>query len=136
MKASKIMSRDVKVINKEKSVQEAAKMMKDEEIGSIPVEENEKLVGMVTDRDLTLKVLGEGGTKDMKVGDCLNGGIKYCYEDESVEEIASQMGKLKVRRMPVMDRNDKLVGIVSLGDLATEQSSQQEAIKAFSKIAM
>lgn len=136
MKISQCMSKDVKWINTNKTAQDAAKLMRENNIGSIPVEENEKFVGIVTDRDLALHILAEGKSLDSNVKDCMTKGIKYCFEDESVKEVASQMGELKIRRMPVMNRDKKLVGIVSLADIATEPSCQQEAIKAFSQMAL
>lgn len=136
MKINEIMSKDVKFINKEKTVEEAAKMMKSDDFGSIPVEENDKLIGMITDRDLTLSILANGRDKGTKVGECLTDKIKYCYEDENAQDVANQMSDLKIRRMPVMSRDKELVGIVSLGALATDKDSQQAALKAFSHIAM
>ena len=134
MQIKDIMSTDVKVINLDQSVAEAAKIMNENGVGSIPVEENEKLIGLITDRDLTLKVLAEDLPAETKIRDIVDRDIKYCYEDESVGDVASQMGNLQIRRMPIMDRENKLVGIVSLGDLVNQEECKQEAIKAFSEI--
>lgn len=136
MKISEIMTKDVEFINRDKSVKDAARLMKSNNCGSIPVEESDKLIGMITDRDLTLKILAEGVSPDTKIGECVDHDIKYCFEDEDAQAVASQMSELKIRRMPVMNRDKKLVGIVSLGDLATDSACQKEALRAFSSIAM
>lgn len=134
MNVSEIMSKDVMFINKKKSVREAAKMMKDRGVGALPVEENNKLIGMVTDRDLVLKVLADAKDTEASVESCLDQGIKYCFDDQDLGEVAFQMSELKIRRMPVMNRDKKLVGIVSLGDIAVHAEPQaSQALEQISK---
>ncbi|MBD64386.1 MAG: inosine-5-monophosphate dehydrogenase [Halobacteriovoraceae bacterium] len=135
MQINEIMSKNVEYLNKSKSVKEAAQLMQKSDCGSIPVEENDKLIGMITDRDLALRILAEGKSADTPISECINGSIKYCFDDQSVEEVASQMSELKIRRMPVMNRDKKLVGIVSLGDLATSQSARDKTAEVYKNIA-
>lgn len=134
MNISEVMTKEVNVIDRNKSVQEAASIMRDNDIGSLPVAENDKLIGVLTDRDLTKKILAEGKSPDTKVGDCVDKKIRYCFDDQSVDEVSDQMSDLKIRRMPVMNRDKKLVGIVSLGDLAKNRSTRDEASEAHSSI--
>ncbi len=134
MKVSEVMTKDVCVLDKNKSVQEAAKAMRDKNIGSLPVSEDDKLIGVITDRDLTKKILAEGKSYDTPLEECVERKIRYCYEDEDTNEISNQMSDLKIRRLPVMSRDKKLVGIVSLGDLAEERGSREDASEAHSSI--
>lgn len=118
MRVSEVMTSDVQFINKSKTVQEAAKLMEEKHIGAIPVEDQDKLVGMITDRDIALKLADKGPElASCQVEECMNKGIKYCYEDEDAEEVTKQMSELRVRRMPVMSRDKKLVGIVTMNNL-------------------
>lgn len=122
MKIGDVMSRDVDVININGTIQEAARMMKTGDYGALPVESGGKLKGMITDRDIALWVAGEGkdpGTAP--VSECMNEGIKYCYEDESLEDVGKNMAEVKLRRFPVLSREKRLVGIVSLGDMSLEE---------------
>lgn len=118
MKVSEVMTSDVQFINKSKTLQEAARLMQEKHIGAIPVEDNNKLVGMLTDRDIALIFATKGPqTEGLSVSECMSKGIKYCFEDEDASEVSSQMSKLNVRRMPVMSRDKKLVGIVTFNKL-------------------
>lgn len=119
MLVREVMREKAEVIHFDHSVEEAAKMMKKGDFGSLPIEQNDKMIGMITDRDITIRVVAEGlDPKDTKVIDCMSEGISYCYEDEDVEAIAKKMATLQVRRLPVINRNKRLVGIVSLTDMA------------------
>ena len=124
MKIKEVMRKNVELIPKEKSIMEAARMMRDDGVGSLPVSYNDKLVGMITDRDITISVVAEGRKPDStKVEYCMSKEIKYCYEDEELGDVALQMNKLHVRRLPVMNRDKRLVGIVSRGDLSLNPST-------------
>ena len=119
MMVSDIISRDVEVVSPETTVTHIAMAMKDRNCGSIPVVEHDRLVGMVTDRDIVVRCIAAGVDPDITTArDIMSPGIKYCYSDQPVEEVARNMGDIKVRRLPVVNREKKLVGIVSLGDLA------------------
>src|SRR6266516_794317 len=95
--------------------------------GLLPVTENDKLVGMITDRDIAIRGVAEGKGPDTKVRDAMSPEIKYCFEDEDVAHVAENMAELQVRRLPVMNRDKLLVGIVSLADLAIEGSLPKTA---------
>ncbi len=119
MQVRECMSKDVKVLNESESLQKAAKLMKENDIGSIPVEKDDKLIGMITDRDIVMAIAENSSAIDqLQVGKCMNSGIKYCFEDEELRDVENQMQSLDVRRMPVMNRDKRLVGIVSLKDLS------------------
>jgi CBS-domain-containing membrane protein len=119
MKVSEIMTRDVQIISPEDSLQTAAQMMAVYDFGMVPVGENDRLVGMLTDRDITTRAVARGlSPASCKVGDVMSPEVNYVYDYETVEEAARSMSDLQVRRLPVLDRDKHLVGIVSLGDLA------------------
>jgi len=128
MLVREIMREKAEVIHFDHSVEEAAKMMKKGDFGSLPIEQNDRMIGMITDRDITIRVVAEGlNPKDTKVIDCMSEGISYCYEDEAVEAIAKKMATLHVRRLPVINRNKRLVGIVSLTDMARNAKNDRLA---------
>jgi CBS domain-containing protein len=127
MKISKIMHRDVQIIGPEESLRNAAAMMKRLDAGVLPVSANDKLVGMITDRDIAIRGIAEGKGPDARVRDVMSHEVKYCFEDEEVAHVVENMAELQVRRLPVMNRHKRLVGIVSLGDLATQGSLPKTA---------
>ena len=132
-RVAEVMTRDVRVVNPEDSVQQAARMMGEADAGAVPVGENDRLVGMITDRDLAVRVLAEG--KDparTKVRDVMTPGTAYVFEDEDLGAVAESMRGRQVRRMPVLNRDKRLVGIVSLGDLAREAGAWQGIGRALS----
>jgi CBS domain-containing protein len=106
--------------------------METEDCGSLPVAENERLVGMLTDRDITIRAVARGlSPQDGKVRDVMSREVRYVYDDESVRDVATVMGDLHVRRLPVLDRDKRLVGIVSLGDLAlSKPASAGDALQS------
>ena len=116
---SEVMTHDVRIATPDDSVQSAARIMESEDFGSLPVGENDRLVGMLTDRDIAIRAVAHGLTpQGCKVREVMSSDVKYVYEDESVATAAKVMGDLHVRRLPVLNREKRLVGIVSLGDLA------------------
>ncbi|NCC22678.1 MAG: CBS domain-containing protein [Alphaproteobacteria bacterium] len=119
MKIKDILSRDVELANPDTTIADVARKMKERNCGSIPVSENDRLVGMITDRDIAIRCVAEGlDCASMTAEQIMTPGILYCYDDEDAEEVARNMAETKVRRLPVVNRDKKLVGIVSLGDLA------------------
>jgi CBS domain-containing protein len=129
------MTRDVMVASPEDLVQWAAQLMKDNDFGLMPVSENDRLIGMVTDRDITVRSVARGlSPQQCKVRAVMSTDIKYVYEDESIEDAARNMSVLRVRRLPVLDRKKRLVGIVSLGDLAISKiEPAAEALASISR---
>lgn len=119
MQVSKVMTRDVKIASPDDTLQHAAQMMEDIDCGVLPVGEDDRLVGMLTDRDITVRAVAQGKAPDQcHVREVMSHDIKYIYEDESLEDAARNMSELQIRRLPVLNRDKRLVGIVSLGDLA------------------
>ena len=137
MQIKDLMTKAVDVISVDQTIREAAKMMKEQDCGSIPVEENDKLIGMVTDRDIALWIASSDSTTDpatAKISECMNPGVKYCFEDANVEDVIENMADLKIRRMPIMDSDKKLVGIVSIGDIASQMNTNSKLEKALQQI--
>ena len=124
-----VMTRDVQSISPEDSVRKAAQIMDEFNIGSIPVCDGAKPVGMITDRDITVRSTAAGQAPETtRVGDVMSTDVRTCYATQSVDEVLSQMGDVQIRRVPVVDQQShSLVGIVSLGDMATKQSAGVEA---------
>lgn len=134
MNISEVMSRNVRITSPEDTLQHAAQMMKDIDAGVLPVGENDRLVGMLTDRDITVRAVALGKVPDTCVREVMSPDIKYVYDDESLEDAARNMGELQVRRLPVLNRDKKLVGIVSLGDVALrKKDTAGEALKEVSE---
>ena len=127
MKISNTMHRDVTIIGPDQTLRDAAMAMKKLDAGVLPVGEHDKLVGMITDRDIVVRGIAAGKGPDGKVRDVMSHEVKYCFEDEDVEHVAENMAELQVRRLPVLNRDKRLVGIVSLGDLATHGSLPKTA---------
>lgn len=114
-----LMSKDVKLASPEDTVQQAARAMSEQDTGVLPVGENDRLVGMVTDRDLAVRALAAGkDPSKTKLREVMSGEPRYVFADETVEKAAASMAEQQVQRMPVLNRDKRLVGILSLGDLA------------------
>ena len=130
-----IMTRDVQLLAPHQTMRDAARRMRDDNIGSLPVADGDRLVGYVTDRDLVVRGLAEGFTGDTQIHDVMTDQVLYCFEDEDVEEVAVNMADNQVRRLPVLSREKRLVGIVALGDLATkgEEASAEDALEGVSR---
>ena len=122
MQVRDAMTRDVRVANPGQSIQDVAKIMDEIDAGVLPVGEGDRLVGMITDRDITVRAVAAGKGPDTKVRDVMSTEkVMYCFEDDDIDDVARNMGDVKVRRLPVMDRNKRLVGIISLGDVAASE---------------
>ena len=135
MKVSEVMTRDVEVISPDASLREAARKMDDLNVGVLPVCDGQRLVGILTDRDITVRATSIGESPDVtRVDEVMTGEVWWCHEDDDVEEVAHRMGEKQIRRMPVIDHNRMLVGIVALGDLATDHApGTQEALRRISE---
>ena len=129
-----IMSRNVKVISPDMSIREAATEMRDGDFGMLPVGENDRMIGTISDRDIAIRAVADGKDTDTKVRDVMSEGVAWAYEDDSVDEAAKIMSERQVRRLPVVNRGKRLVGIVALGDFAVESSEIQPAAQALSGI--
>jgi CBS domain-containing protein len=121
MRVSEAMTRQVRVATPGQSIREVAKMMAEIDAGSMPVGENDRLIGMITDRDIAIRAVAQGKGPDTPVREVMSKDIKFCYDDEDLEHVAKNMGDIQVRRLPVVNREKRLVGIVSLGDIAQNE---------------
>jgi CBS domain-containing protein len=135
MRVADAMTRDVQLANPDQSIVEAAKMMADCDCGVLPVGENDRLVGMITDRDIVVRAIAQGKTDKATIRDVMSTDIKYCFEDEEVDDVIRNMGDLQIRRLPVLDQSKRLVGIVSLGDVsgASRPNSAAQALSSISQ---
>ena len=124
MKVSDVMTRDVKTVRPDQTAKEAAKFMLSEDAGSMPVSDGDRLIGMITDRDIAVRGVALGYGPDTPVSELMTDEIICVREDEDVEEVATKMSRAQVRRLPVLDANERLCGIVSLGDLSRETDDE------------
>jgi len=134
MRVAETMTRDVRVAKCDQSIAEVARMMAECDCGVVPIEENDRLVGMITDRDMVVRALAHGKTGETKVREVMSTDVKYCFEDDDLDNVAHNMGDLQVRRLPVVNRDKRLVGILSLGDIAAAERGQQPVAEALSSI--
>jgi CBS domain-containing protein len=118
MKVSEAMSRDVRIASPDETIRDAAMAMAAIDAGALPVAENNMLVGMVTDRDISVRAVAAGKGPDTPVRDVLSKEVLFCFDDQDLEHVAKSMGHARVRRVPVLARDHRLVGILSLGDVA------------------
>jgi CBS domain-containing protein len=135
MKVSEVMTRDVQLIEPTQSIRDAARLMAELDAGIMPVREGDRLVGMITDRDITVRAVAQGRGPDTPVREVMTDDVKYCYEDDDTEDVARNMADIQVRRLPVLTRDKRLVGIISLGDMAMSDGSGRvgEAVTGISQ---
>ena len=120
MKLSEIMTPDVQVVSPDASLVEAAEKMRSLDVGVLPVTEGKRLVGILTDRDITVRAVAEGrDPKGTRVRDCMSSGAVFCFEDQDSEDAVILMEESQIRRVPVLSRDRQLVGVISLADIAT-----------------
>jgi CBS domain-containing protein len=134
MKVREAMTRDVRLVKPDQPISEAARLMAEFDIGAVPVEENDRLVGMITDRDIAVRAVAAGRGPDTAVREVMSHEVKYCFEDQSIDEVTQNMGELRIRRLPVLTRDKRLIGILSLGDLAIDEGARDEAGEALGGI--
>lgn len=119
MKIRDIMTKQVEIVSPDTSLRDAARMMRDADIGFLPVGENDRLVGTLTDRDIAIRAIADGKDANAKVRDAMSANIEYVFEDQDSSEAAQLMSSRQIRRLPVMSREKRLVGVLAIGDLAT-----------------
>jgi CBS domain-containing protein len=124
MRVSEAMTREVRVATPGQSIREVAKIMEEIDAGAMPVGENDRLIGMITDRDIAIRAVGHGKGPDTPVREVMSEHVHYCYDDQEIEEVAENMGDIRVRRLPVVNRDKRLVGILSLGDVARAEGGE------------
>ena len=134
MKISEVMTTDVETVSADQTAREAAAFMLRADAGSIPVCEGDRVIGMITDRDIAVRGVAEGRGPDTPVSELMSDGIICAHEDEDVKSVAQRMSEEQVRRLPVIDADEKLIGIVSLGDLTreTDGNAAHEALEGVS----
>jgi CBS domain-containing protein len=125
MKISEVMTREVATVRADQSAQEAATFMLQGDAGSIPVTEGDRLIGMITDRDIAVRGVAKGCGPDTLVRELMSEGLVCAREDDDIDEVAMRMSEAQVRRLPVIDESENLVGIVSLGDLSRETEGEE-----------
>jgi len=128
MRVSEAMTHQVRVTHPRQSIRDAARVMAEIDAGALPVGEDGRLVGMITDRDIAVRAVAQGKGPYTAVREVMTVDVKYCYEDEDVGHVARNMGDLQVRRLPVVDREKRLVGIIALGDLAVAGDTEPTAV--------
>lgn len=128
MRVSEAMTRDVRIARPDQTIQEAASVMADIDAGAMPVGDHDRLVGMLTDRDIAIRAVARGKGPEAKVRDVMSAEVKYCFEDEDADEVCRNLADQKIRRIPVVSRDKRLVGILSLCDLA--RSAPEDSVGA------
>lgn len=118
MQVSDAMTTDVRLISPDAALCEAARLMSELDIGALPVAEDDRLVGMLTDRDIVVRAVAQELSPHATVRQVMSPEVLYCFADQDLDEVADNMSEEKIRRLPVLDRDKRLVGIISLGDLA------------------
>ena len=121
MKVSKCMTRDVELVSPTQTIRDAAQMMAELDAGALPVQQDDRLVGMITDRDIAVRAVAQGKSPETPVRDVMSSEVLYCFDDQEIEDVSRNMGEVKVRRLPVVNRDKRLVGIISIGDLARKE---------------
>lgn len=122
MRVSEAMTRDVRIATPGQPIRDVARIMAEIDAGVLPVAENDRMIGMITDRDIAIRAVAQGKGPDTPVRDVMSTDqVLYCFDDEDLEHVAKNMADEKVRRLPVVNREKRLVGIVSLGDLAQKE---------------
>ncbi len=131
---SEVMTRNVQVISPEATIREAAQQMRGGDFGMLPVGENDRMIGAISDRDIAIRAIAEGKESSTLVRDVMSDGVVWAYENDSVEEAAKLMAEHQIRRLPVVNQDKRLVGIVALGDFAVESTDLAPAAEALQEI--
>ena len=135
MKVSEVMTREVQTVQPHQPVQEAANFMLSADAGSIPVTEGDRLIGMITDRDIAVRGIAKGYGPDTPVRELMTDDLVIVRVDDDVQDAATKMSEAQVRRLPVIDQDERLCGIVSLGDLSrdADEDAAAEALEGVSE---
>jgi CBS domain-containing protein len=133
-KIKELMSRDVQVISPDETIREAAQHMLKGNFGMMPVGENDRLIGSISDRDIAIRAVAAGKDTGTKVREVMSEGIYWAYEDDSVAEVAKLMSEHQIRRLPIVNADKRLVGIVALGDFAVDSADIAVAGEALAEI--
>jgi CBS domain-containing protein len=134
MRVSEAMTREVSIASPDDTLQQAAAKMAELDAGVLPVGANDRLVGMLTDRDIAVRGVAKGKGPQTAVREVMSEDVKYCFEDEDLAQVTANMGDIQVRRLPVLNRDKRLVGIVSLGDVVNTGRNARQAGQALAGI--
>jgi CBS domain-containing protein len=133
---NQVMSRDVRVVPPSATLQHAAEQMRSLDVGAMPICDGKKLIGMITDRDIAVRAVADGkDPKTTKVSDVMSAEVVWCFDDDDVTDVARVMGERQIRRIPVVDHDKKLVGIVALKDVAehADEDTKAETLEGVSE---
>ncbi|MGJ4946361.1 CBS domain-containing protein [Bradyrhizobium sp. HKCCYLS1011] len=127
MKVSDVMTTDVQLCTPDDTLKDAAEAMAALDIGLLPVTDHDRLVGMISDRDIAVRAVAAGRGPETKIREIMTPEVKYCFDDQELEDVSWNMGDIQVRRLPVLNRDKRLVGIISLGDIARTRDGDATA---------
>jgi CBS domain-containing protein len=133
MRVREVMTTDVQMASPDQPIRHAADLMARLDAGAVPISHNDRLVGMITDRDIAVRAVASGKGPDTPIRDVMSSQIRYCFDDQELEDVAN-MADIKVRRLPVVNRDKRLVGILSLGDIALSDGLDEASAVALSGI--
>ena len=133
MKIRDVMTRTAQLTNPDDTLRHAAQMMKECDCGVLPVADGDRLVGMITDRDIAVRGIADGKGPDTKVRDVMTDEVMYCFDDDGIQQVCQNMAEIQVRRLPVVSRDKRLVGIVSLSDLAKKEANAAKALRGIAR---
>ena len=129
MKIAEVMTRDVELTDPNATIEQAAKAMAEEDVGFLPVGEHDRMIGMITDRDIAIRAVAKGhDPKKTKVRQVMTARVLYCFEDEDADKAAESMSRERIRRLPVVNRGKRLVGVVSLGYIALRHNPAKAGV--------
>ena len=133
MKIRDVMTRTAQLTSPDDTLRHAAQMMKECDCGVLPVADGDRLVGMITDRDIAVRGIADGKGPDTKVRDVMTDEVMYCFDDDGIQQVCQNMAEIQVRRLPVVNRDKRLVGIVSLSDLAKKEANAAKALRGIAR---
>lgn len=137
MLVKECMTKEVEIGNPAMTISEVARKMRDGDFGILPIGDNDRLVGMVTDRDIVVRAVAEGkDLQKMQAREVMSQKVLYCYEDQTIDEVVTNLGENQVRRLPVLSREKRLIGILSLCDLAQSKADPIKVEEALTRISM
>ena len=134
MQVKDVMTKDVELASPSHTIQKAASLMAKTDCGILPVADKDSLVGMITDRDIAIRAVAAGKGPSTLVSEVMSAEVLYCFDDQDIDEVVQNLSDQKVRRLPVMNRQKRLVGILSLGDIARQKDASDEAGDALKAI--
>jgi len=133
MKIRDVMTRTAQLTSPDDTLRHAAQMMKECDCGVLPVADGDRLVGMITDRDIAVRGIADGKGPDTNVRDVMTDEVMYCFDDDGIQQVCQNTAEIQVRRLPVVSRDKRLVGIVSLSDLAKKEANAAKALRGIAR---